>query len=63
MEVRTIKEIRLAKEISKESMANICGVHVNTYTNWEEHQEKIPVGKMLKICEVLNTDINQLVFS
>ena len=36
----SLKQWRLAKEISQTEMATKCGVHRNTYAAWEENQMK-----------------------
>lgn len=62
MEVRTIKQIRLAKEISLEDMARFCNVHVNTYRNWEKKPGIIPISKASLICKKLEVDLEQVIF-
>lgn len=62
MEIKSIRQIRLAKEISQIDMANYCGVHVNTYISWEKNPSKIPVNKAILICEKLGVSINDIFF-
>lgn len=62
MEIKSIRQIRLAKEITQEEMANVCGVHVNTYILWEKKPGNIPVSKALLICDKLNVDIGSISF-
>lgn len=62
MEVKTIREIRLAREISQEEMAKRCDVHVNTYMNWEKKPYSIPVGKAKLICKIFDVNIADVSF-
>lgn len=54
----TIKQLRLAKEISQEQMANVCNVHRNTYAVWEENQEDISVKNAKLIAKALGEDVS-----
>lgn len=62
MEVRTIRQIRLAKELTQEEVAKGCDVHVNTYIGWEKKPEIIPIGKAILLCKVLSVDIGAVSF-
>lgn len=62
MEIKTIRQMRLAKEITQEEMAKACEVHVNTYISWEKNPKSIPVGKAIVICNMLNVDIGAVSF-
>lgn len=62
MEVRTIRQIRLAKELSQETVAKACDVHVNTYIAWEKRPEIIPIGKAITLCRFLNVNIESISF-
>lgn len=58
----TIKQWRRAKEISLQKMADLLGVHVNTYTSWEENPQKITIGNAYKIAEILAVNISDIDF-
>lgn len=58
----TLKQWRLAKEISQDKMAAACNVHRNTYAAWEEHPEDISVGNALIIARELNESVNTIFF-
>lgn len=62
MEVKTIRQMRLAKEITQNDMAKACNVHVNTYIAWEKKPEIIPVGKAIIICNELDVEIGAVSF-
>lgn len=58
----TIRQWRLAKEISQEQMAEKCGVHRNTYAAWEERPEDISVKNAKIIANVLGESVNKIFF-
>ncbi len=58
----TLKQWRLAKEISQEEMAKKCGVHRNTYASWEEVPETISVGHAKTIAKALGESVNKIFF-
>lgn len=62
MEALTLREWRLAKEISQQAMADICGIHVNTYIKWEKNPKEIPISKAYKIALALGVRIDQILF-
>lgn len=51
---------RKARGKSQDEMANICGVHVNTYRRWEENPGEIRYDKALKIVGVLNIRLDDI---
>lgn len=58
----TLRQWRLAKEISQETMAKNLGVHVNTYQNWEKAPEKISIRDAVRIAKILSVDMNDVSF-
>lgn len=64
----TLRQIRLAKEISQESMAsqivkeNGESIHVNTYARWEEKPSLIAIEYCYKICEILGVEYDSHIF-
>lgn len=62
MDDLTLRGARLAREVTQEEMAELCGVHVNTYINWEKEPYKVPIGKAIIICERLNTNLSSISF-
>lgn len=58
----TVRQWRKAKEISQMKMADILQVHVNTYVNWENCPEKIPVGKALEMAQIFDVPIDNISF-
>ena len=62
MEKLNFSQYRRAKKISKGTMAEKLGIHVNTYSSWEEDPTKISLGNAIKICKILDADIDILFF-
>ncbi len=56
----SLRQWRLAKEITVDKMAEIIGVHPNTYRNWEDEPEKISVSFALKISDALGESIDTI---
>lgn len=58
----TIKEWRRLKGISQEKMADMCGVHVNTYRAWEENSADIKLSKAITVAEKLGVGLSDIIF-
>lgn len=56
----TLRQWRLAREVSMDQMAKSLGIHPNTYAAWEQEPEKIPVGKAIKITQLLDVRMEDL---
>ena len=54
----SLKQWRLAKEISQEEMAVKCGVHRNTYAAWEDNSDNISVGNAKIIARALQESVD-----
>lgn len=54
----TIRQLRLAKELSQEQMAAACNVHRNTYAAWEENQDKITIENAKLIADALGESVS-----
>lgn len=59
----TIEEWRRAKGISQEEMANLCGIHLNTYRAWEKNPGEIRLSKGVLIAEKLEIPIDDILFT
>lgn len=55
-----LRQIRLAKEISKQEMAHRLGIHPNTYAAWEDDPDSISIGRAFQICKILDVDFESL---
>ena len=58
----TVRQWRLAKEITIGEMADACGVHYNTYAKWEEEPGKISIDAAKKIANALGESVNTIFF-
>lgn len=47
---------RLARNFTKKDMADVCNIHENTYSNWENHPHTIPIGQFHKLADKLEVD-------
>ncbi|MDE6314407.1 MAG: helix-turn-helix domain-containing protein [Lachnospiraceae bacterium] len=54
----TIKQWRVAKELSQEEMAVKCHVHRNIYAGWEQNPEQISVSNAKIIAKALGESVN-----
>lgn len=62
MSQMTLRQHRLVREISKEEMAQKLGVHINTYSNWENEPQKISIEAAYKICNIFGITPDMLIF-
>lgn len=58
----TVRQWRKAKELSVSKMAELLGIHANTYTSWEENPSKISIGYAFKIASILSVSIDDIDF-
>ena len=54
----TMKQWRLAKELSQEQMAQKCSVHRNTYASWED----VSIKNAKIIAQALGENVNTIFF-
>jgi transcriptional regulator with XRE-family HTH domain len=59
----TLKEWRRAKGISQKEMAELCGVHPNTYRLWEENPANIKLAEAIKIADRIGIAVEDLIFA
>lgn len=59
----TMKQWRLAKELSQEEMALKCSVHRNTYASWEENPDNVSVGNAKIIAKALGESVDTIFFN
>lgn len=58
----SIKAWRKVREISQERMAEMLGVHVNTYARWEENPKDISVMNAHQIAKILTVKFDDINF-
>lgn len=59
----TMRQWRLAKELSINDMAEACGVHPNTYAAWEKDAGNVKIRDAVKIAEALGVSVDDIFFS
>ena len=59
----TLKEWRRAKGISQKEMAELCGVHINTYRLWDEKPGNIKLADAMKIADRIGIAVEDLIFA
>lgn len=62
MSRRTVREWRVFRKYTKSAMAAQLGVHDSTYRRIEDHPEKITVQDALRLAEVLNCQVGEIIF-
>lgn len=58
----TVKQWRRAKDITQGQMADMLNVHINTYQKWETEPGKISIENAIKIAEILQIPIDEIIF-
>jgi DNA-binding XRE family transcriptional regulator len=58
----TFQEWRRLRNISKKKMAELLGIHENTYRNWENNPKNISILNAFRIADVLGVDMNDIKF-
>ena len=59
----TLEEWRRARNVSQQKMADLCGVHINTYRIWEKSPGEIRIDDGIKIAEFLNISLDDIILS
>lgn len=59
----TLKQTRLIKEKTQDEMAQMLGVHVQTYRKLEENPENVTIGQAKKISSFLEISYNDIFFA
>lgn len=62
MSTLTLRQLRLAKEITQERMAKSLDIHVNTYIRWESKPSEISINMCYRICEIIGVDYDPHIF-
>lgn len=57
----TLREWRRLKEVTQEQLAEVCGIHVNTYRTWEEKPSEIKISNAMKIADRLGITLDDLI--
>lgn len=59
----TLAQWRRAKNITQEEMAKACGVHINTYRNWERSPTEIKIGNLEILVKQLGIEVSDIDFT
>lgn len=51
---------RRARNKSQQTIADVCGVHINTYRNWEENTGEMRLDKALKVADYLDISLSDI---
>lgn len=62
MSQHTIREWMQIKGLSRERVADRCGVTGQTVTNWQKRPGGIPIRHALKLAQSLEVNINDILF-
>jgi len=57
----TIKKIRKSRKETRREIANILGVSVPGYTNYENGYRKMPISYLIKLANYWNLTLDELV--
>lgn len=63
MESISLKHARLLREKTQEHMANLLGVHVQTYRKLEENPDEVTIGQAKVLSEELGFSYDTIFFS
>lgn len=56
----TLKELRMAKGLTVESICQTLNISRHKYLGWEESPGSMPVNKAVKLAEILGADFNEI---
>lgn len=59
---RTLKEWRVNKGLTQFELAKKIGVPASTYNVWERNPDSIKVGNVVKICNALEVNPQDIIF-
>ncbi|MBP5443633.1 MAG: helix-turn-helix transcriptional regulator [Treponema sp.] len=57
-----LSEWRRARNVSQETLAQLCQVHVNTYRRWEEDPGEIKYNDAVLIADFLQIKLDDILF-
>lgn len=56
------KQARLLCEKSQKEIAEMLGVHRDTYTKWEKNPDAMPVGKAKEFAVIVGREVDEIFF-
>lgn len=61
--ILTVRQWRAVREKTQREMAELLGVHINTYQKWERNPKIMDVCHAQKLAEIFEVDINDIDFT
>lgn len=58
----TLRSARMMRGITQAKMAELLGIHLNTYVNWEQKPDNISIRNAEKICSILEMQTDDIIF-
>lgn len=57
----SLKAWRRARGYNQKDMAELCGVHLNTYRHWETNPGEVRIDKMIMIADKLQISLDAII--
>ena len=51
---------RRARGISQQDVADVCGIHINTYRRWEDNPGEMRYDKAIKVADYLGISLDDI---
>jgi DNA-binding XRE family transcriptional regulator len=58
----TLKQARLLAELTQQEIAEILGVHVQTYMKWEKNPEEMSIGTAKQFSRIVKREFEDIFF-
>lgn len=58
----TMKQARLLAELKQQEVAEILGVHVQTYMKWEKNPEEMSIGTAKQFSRIVKREFEEIFF-
>jgi DNA-binding XRE family transcriptional regulator len=58
----TMKQARLLAELTQQEIAEILGVHVQTYMKWEKNPEEMSIGTAKQFSRIVKREFEDIFF-
>lgn len=59
----TLKKARLLSGLTQKEVAEILGVHTQTYMKWERSPEEMSVGTAKQFCKIVDISFDEIFFN
>ncbi|MFD1883946.1 helix-turn-helix transcriptional regulator [Paenibacillus wenxiniae] len=61
--ILTMKQARMLADKKQKEIAEVMGVHPQTYGKWEKNPDLITIGEAKQFCELVGVDFESIFFS